>query len=144
MSNYDNYRTARSLLRLGPYERWQVTCIVDLLGKHDNRVAADDRRRIARQKSASMLSLQARGRRVSSIAPYGWTPDPMRPWRLIRQPEEQETLQRILREAKAGKSYRAIARGLDAAGVPCRSGRAWSHQVIGAIVRRAGRNGGEV
>jgi hypothetical protein len=46
-------------------------------------------------------------------------------------------VQRILREAGDGKSFRAIARGLDAGGIPCRSGRKWSHQTVGAIVRRA-------
>jgi hypothetical protein len=57
--------------------------------------------------------------------------------RLVPQPLEQRVVQRILREAAAGKSFRAIARGLDAAGVPCRSGLSWSHQTVGAIVRRA-------
>ena len=45
--------------------------------------------------------------------------------------------QRILREAAAGKSLRAIARGLMLLAFPCRSGRKWSHQTVGAIVRRA-------
>ena len=30
----------RLLLRLGPYERWQVDCVVNLLKRHDERVAA--------------------------------------------------------------------------------------------------------
>jgi hypothetical protein len=132
-----DYQKARSLLRLGSYERWQVECITNLLRRHDNRVAAEKRLRVGRRKSAAMLARQAAGRRVSSIPPYGWTTDPVRPWRLIPQPEEQQVRQRILREDAAGKTFRAIARGLDAAGVPSRSGRTWSHQTVAAIIRRA-------
>lgn len=132
-----DYRKARALLRLGPYDAWLVECIVNLLIRHDNRVAAEKRLRIGRRKSALMRARQDAGRRVSSVPPYGWAVDPVRPWRLTPQPEEQQVRQRILREAAAGKTLRAIARELDAAGVPCRSGRAWSHQTIGAIVRRA-------
>ena len=132
-----DYRKARSLLRLGPYEAWQVECIVNLLIRHDNRVAAEKRLEIGRRTSKAMLALQDAGRRVSSIPPYGWAVDPVQPWRLTPQPEEQQVRERILREAAAGKTLRAIARGLDATGVPCRSGRAWSHQTVGAIVRRA-------
>jgi len=132
-----DYQKARAMLRLGSYERWQVECIVNLLIRHDDRVLAQRRLRIDRRKSAAMLARQDAGRRVSSIPPYGWTTDPVRPWRLTPQPEEQQVRQRILRDAADGKTFRAIARGLNAAGVPCRSGRAWSHQTVGAIVRRA-------
>jgi len=134
-----DYRKARSLLRLGRYEAWQVECIVNLLTRHDTRVAAEKRLRIGRRRSATMLARQDAGRRVSSIPPYGWTTDPARPWRLTPQPEEQQVRERILRDAAAGETLRGIARGLDAAGVPCRSGRAWSHQTVGAIVRRAAK-----
>ena len=132
-----DYRKARERLRLGRYERWQVECITRLLKRHDDRVAAEKRLRIGRRTSAAMLARQDAGRRVSSIPPYGWTTDPVRPWRLTPQPEEQQVVQWILGEAAAGKSFREIARGLDAAGVPCRSGRLWSHQTVSAIVRRA-------
>lgn len=138
------YREARALLRLGPYEAWLVECIVNLLMRHDNRVAAQKRLRIGRRTSAAMRARQDAGRRVSSIPPYGWTTDPVRPWRLTPQRDEQEVRQGILREAAAGKTLRAIARGLDASGVPCRSGRLWSHQTVGAIVRRAAQAGKEV
>ena len=134
-----DYQEARSLLRLGRYDAWLVECLVKLLIRHDNRVAAQKRLEIGRRTSAAMLALQDRGRRVSSITPYGWTTDPVRPWRLTPQPDEQQVRQRILRDAAAGKTLRGIARGLDAAGVPCRSGRGWSHQTVGAIVRRAKR-----
>ena len=132
-----DYRKARSRLRLGRYDAWLVECIVRLLARHDDKVAAEKRLQIGRRTSATMLALQDAGRRVSSIPPYGWTTDPMQPWRLTPQPAEQQVRQRILREAAAGKTYRAIARGLDATGVRCRSGRAWSHQTVGAVVRRA-------
>ena len=137
------YRKLRSL-RLGPYESWLVECIVNLLRRHDNRVAAEKRLRIGRRTSAAMLALQDAGRRVSQIPPYGWTTDSARPWRLVPRPDEQRVRDTILRGAADGNSYRAIARGLDAAGVPCRSGRTWSHQTVGAIVRRAMQAGNEV
>ena len=135
-----DYREARARLRLGRYDAWLVECITRLLKRHDDRVSAEKRLRVGRRTSAAMLERQQAGFRVSSIPPYGWTTDAARPWRLMPQPEEQKVVQRIVREAAAGKSYRAIARGLDAAGVPCRSGRAWSHQTISAIVRREKRS----
>ena len=139
---------ARALLRLGPYDRWLVECVVNLLRRHDERVVAAKRRVANRRKSAAMLARQAAGRRVSSIPPYGWAIDPSRPWRLVPQPEEQRICEAILQEASAGRRFRAIARGLNAAGVPCRLGRAWSHKAVAAIVRRgrweSGEMGGEV
>ncbi len=132
-----DYQKARALLRLGPYDAWLVECIVNLLIRHDNRVAADKRLRVGRQTSAAMLARQDAGRRVSSIPPYGWAVDSSRPWRLVPRPDEQRVRDTILRGAADGNSYRAIARELNTAGVPCRSGRTWSHQTVGAIVRRA-------
>lgn len=134
-----DYCKARSLLRLGSYEAWLVECIVNLLIRHDKRVAAEKRLRIGRQKSAAMLARQDAGRRVSSIPPYGWAVDPSRPWRLVPRPDEQRVRDTILRLAADGNSCRAIARGLNTAGVPCRSGRTWSHQTVSAIVHRAVR-----
>lgn len=103
-----DYRKARALLRLGPYDAWLVECIVNLLIRHDNRVAAEKRLRIGRRKSALMRARQDAGRRVSSVPPYGWAVDPVGPWRLTPQPEEQQVVQRILREAAAGKTLRAV------------------------------------
>ncbi len=139
-----DYRKARSLLRLDRYDAWLVECIVELLGKHDERVAAEKRLRVGRRTSATMLARQDAGRRVSSIPPYGWAVDPSRPWRLVPRPDEQRVRDTILRGAADGNSYRAIARGLNTVGIPCRSGHAWSHQTVGAIVRRAAQSGNEV
>jgi hypothetical protein len=137
-----DYREARARLRLlGRYERWQLECITRLLQRHDDRVATEKRRTIGCRTSATMLARQDAGFRVSSIPPYGWMTDPKQPWRLVQQPEEQQVVQRILREAAAGQTFRAIARGLDDSGVARRSGRAWSHQTVGAIVRRAAQSG---
>jgi len=66
MGNLADCQEARSLLRLGPYERWQVECIVNLLMRHDDRVSAQKRLGIDRRKSAAMLARQDAGRRVSS------------------------------------------------------------------------------
>ena len=61
-----DYRTARAFLRLGRYEAWLVECIVNLLKRHDDRVAAEKRLSIGRRTSAAMLARQDAGRRVSS------------------------------------------------------------------------------
>lgn len=137
-----DYRKARAALRLGNYEAWLVECLVRLLKRHDERVAKAKRLGSHRRKSAAMLARQDAGRRVSSIPPYGWAVDPVQPWRLVPQPEEQRVCEAILQDVAAGKSFRAVARGLDAAGVPCRLGRAWSHQCVAAIVRRTQRASG--
>ena len=39
----NDYRKARSLLRLGSYERWQVECITKLLQSHDQRILPANR-----------------------------------------------------------------------------------------------------
>lgn len=144
MGNFEtDYQAARSL-RLGPYERYLVERIVHLLMKHDARVEAEKRRRNGQRISAAMRARQDAGFRVSSIPPYGSAVDPSRPWRLVPQPDEQRVRDTILRSHADGSGYRAIARELNSAGIPCRSGGLWSHQTVRAIVRRAAQSGNEV
>ena len=68
-----DYREARALLRLGPYEAWLVDCIINLLMPYDNRVAA---------QNAAQL-----GRKTGGMTP-GWrlssTPGPTCPTRSRR------------------------------------------------------------
>ncbi len=61
-----DYREARARLRLGRYDAWLVETIVNLLKRHDDRVAAEKRLRVGRRTSASMLARQDAGWRVSS------------------------------------------------------------------------------
>jgi len=131
-----DYQKARNLLRLNAYDAWLVECIVRLLQRHDDRLAR-------KRKSDAMRARQDAGHRVSSVPPYGWAVDSSQPWCLVLQPDEQRVCETILHEATAGKSFRAIARGLDAIGIPCRFGRAWSHQCVAAIVRRAQQASGK-
>lgn len=134
----NDYQAARTALHLDAYDEWLVECLVGLLCRHDRRVKQHQRRAAHRRKSAAMRARQAAGRRMSRIAPFGWRVDPACPWRLQLHAEEQQVRDLILQQAAAGQSFRAIARGLDVAGIRCRTGRGWSHQCVAAILRRTG------
>jgi site-specific DNA recombinase len=99
------------------------------------------RRQIQKRTSKAMRKYQAEGRRMTRIdrCPYGWRPDPNDPKRLIEDADEQTimatNIQLLRRE---GKGPRAIARGLNDAGLRCR-GKEWSHSSIRSILRRYGQ-----
>jgi DNA invertase Pin-like site-specific DNA recombinase len=95
-----------------------------------------ERKVIAARTRAAMLRHQANGRRMSAQPPFGWTIDPANPARLIRQPDEQAVIRRIVRLRADGLGYREIARDLEDAGIPCRSG-VWYHSTVKGILARA-------
>jgi DNA invertase Pin-like site-specific DNA recombinase len=96
-----------------------------------------EREQIAERTSTAMLRHQANGRRMTHAAycPFGKQPDPLDSARLIDQPEEQSAIAIIQAARAKGRGYKAIARLLDAKGIPCR-GERWHHTTVRSILRR--------
>ena len=95
-----------------------------------------ERKVIAARTKAAMLRHQAAGRRMSAQAPYGWTADPADPSRWVKAPQEQAIIRRIQSLRSQGQGYRAIARTLETAGVPCRGQGGWYHATVKGILTR--------
>ncbi len=109
-----------------------------------------ERKVIAARTSAAMLRHQANGRKMAAQPPYGQRIDPSapftiparpgvpaRPGRTLPDQKEVAQINLILRLRKEGGSYRAIAAEMNRRKIPSR-GKAWTHPLIGRIVRRAG------
>jgi len=98
-----------------------------------------ERSMIVERTSDAMLRHQQNGRRMTraDCCPYGWKCDPADPARLVEVAQEQAAIAIIRAERKAGRSLRAIARGLATAGLPSR-GKQWSPSTILAILNRQG------
>lgn len=93
---------------------------------------------ISSRTKYAMLRHQAAGRRMSRIAPYGWTIDPDNPALLVRN-EEEEAIIGLMRELRdAGMSWRAIAAELDRRQIPPKLGGSWTHKSVAKIVERGG------
>lgn len=96
-----------------------------------------ERNLICERTKDAMLRHQANGRRMSKLPPYGWRLNPENPLLLIRDETEQAVIGRIVELFEKRYGVRAIARMMDADGVPCR-GRTWYHQLIVRILKREG------
>jgi hypothetical protein len=62
--------------------------------------------------------------------------DPDDPARLVRDPDEQAVIRRIVRLHDEGLGLREIARELDDASIPCRAST-WYHTTVKTILARA-------
>jgi DNA invertase Pin-like site-specific DNA recombinase len=94
---------------------------------------------------AALRAKRARNERRGSV-PYGARIDPDHPARsrksglpggLVVDQAELDALGSIRRWKSEGASLRVIARKLDEAGVPTKSGRPWSHATVQGLLRRA-------
>jgi hypothetical protein len=72
--------------------------------------------------------------------PFGKQVDPADPAQLIDHPAEQAAVAAIKAARVEGRGYKAIARLLQAAGMPSR-GERWHHTTVRAILRREAQNG---
>jgi putative DNA-invertase from lambdoid prophage Rac len=88
---------------------------------------------------------QANGKRMGSIAPYGWMIDPASPLNkisglpsgLVEKPEEQAVLEQIRHWRFAeGLSARAITARLNELEIPSRRGGRWIHSTVERICSR--------
>jgi len=111
-----------------------------------------ERELIAERTSDGMVSLQANGRQMSYLAPYGYRADPTDPPReydadgkAIRRkahwlPDdgEQATLKRMIELHTQGHGSYSIARQLTSDGILFRGKVTWHHYTIQRILQRAG------
>jgi DNA invertase Pin-like site-specific DNA recombinase len=94
-----------------------------------------ERLMIKARTKAALAAKRRKGERISRHLPYGKClgPDGL----LVDDPGELAVLARIAGLAVGGKSLRAIAADLNAAGVPAKAGGAWSGSVVGKLMPRA-------
>jgi DNA invertase Pin-like site-specific DNA recombinase len=98
---------------------------------------AEYQREIIRARTkARMLQHQAGGRRMSDRTPWGTRVDPSDHARLIANEEEIATATVIVARKQDGKSFRAIARYLQDAGILRRGKSSWSHVLVRRIYER--------
>jgi len=99
-------------------------------------LAEFERDQISERTRTAMAHLRKGGRRISRFAPFGWDFDHTGT-ALVENPSEQLVLAHIHKQRGTGLTLRAIANGLQAAGVPTkRGGTRWSAKVIRAILLR--------
>jgi len=94
-----------------------------------------ERKVIAARTKAAMIRHQKNGRRMSDLTPYGWTRDPNNPAMMLRDPVEQNIIQRMIGLRNEGNSYRDIAKELTNQNITCRGGK-WHHTTIMNALRR--------
>jgi DNA invertase Pin-like site-specific DNA recombinase len=94
--------------------------------------AAYERALIRARTKAALAAKAARGERTSLHAPYGWRvgEDGVR---LVKVPDEQRILSRILRLRESNLSIRAIADRLNERGLPAR-GKRWHPTTVARIL----------
>ena len=99
-------------------------------------IAERERKVNALRTSLAMKAHQARGLRMSSKPPYGFSIDTEDPKRLVECSSEQKAITRVVELHQEGVSRRAIARAMDEEGHPCR-GSAWNHNQVRTILARS-------
>lgn len=96
------------------------------------------REEIRARTRAKMLQYQSQGRKMSSIPPYGFDVDVTNSKSIIPNAEEQATVASVIDLHGHGMTLRQIARQLEATGVSRRGKASWTHQLVKAILVRAG------
>lgn len=90
---------------------------------------------VAERTKAALSHLRKEGKRISGRLPYGY--DLASDGRtLLPNSHEQEGLRLILSLRKSGQGWRRIAAALNHQRIATKTGRVWSPQAIGAILRR--------
>ena len=76
-------------------------------------IAEYERKMIASRTKHAMRFHMANGRRMGSVCPYGWMPDPADPKRMLPCKREHEVIDEILAKRREGMAYYAIMRWLN-------------------------------
>ena len=100
-------------------------------------VAQWEREVIVERTRDALAELRSQGRRTGGV-PYGWVlaDDGTT---LVADPAEQAGIVRLRELHATGISYRAIARSLDAEGIPTKGGGTWGHQAVARILQSRSR-----
>ena len=143
-------RSTRETLEIAERIEQQEADLVSLSEQIDTRSAAGkmvfrmlavlsefERDQLSERTTAALQHIRASGKKTGGTIPYGWrVADDGRT--LLEEPEEQETIERMVLLRGQGFSYRAIGDQLEAAGIRTRSGKShWAEKVVRGIVAKA-------
>jgi len=95
-----------------------------------------EREVIAERTSQAMIRHQANGRRMGSIIPFGWRPDPQNGKLMLPDESELAAIQEMVRQWEGGTSFKEIAELMESMGVKTRKGNKWQKSAVYEIVRR--------
>ncbi|MHC4063638.1 MAG: recombinase family protein [Planctomycetota bacterium] len=103
--------------------------------------AAEMERNLIRERTKAALAIKrTRGERLSRYLPYGYdlAPDGIA---LAENQAGQAIAGQIASMRASGRSLSRIARELNQSGVQAKHGGAWSHKVVGSVIKRHDDNG---
>lgn len=72
-------------------------------------MAEYERKCISARTRAAMRALQAKGRKMSAVIPYGWRESPDDPKMMVKDEREQAVIEKIMQLRDSGMGYRAVA-----------------------------------
>lgn len=99
-------------------------------------LAEFERDQISERTRTSMAHMRKQQRRISRFAPYGWDLDATMSG-LLANPTEQAHVEHMSALRTSGLSYRDIARALDEACIPTKTGSgAWTAKVVRSLLTR--------
>jgi site-specific DNA recombinase len=99
-------------------------------------LAEMERAQIGERTAAALSHIRSTGRKTGGTVPYGF--DVAEGGKLVPNESEQATRALILDLSAAGSSFRKIADELNGRGIATKTGAAWTHVQVSAIVK-AGR-----
>lgn len=114
--------------------------MIDAFGEYERLL-------IAARTRAALREKKARGERAGAI-PYGLRIDPASPVRsrksglpagLVTDQVEAQAIEFVKRWHAEGLSFRAIAKRLDAEGIPTKGGQPWRQSTVHSLLRRLER-----
>ncbi len=98
-------------------------------------LAEFERDQVAERTKSALGHLRNQGKRISGHLPYGYDLSSDGET-LMPNPSEQAGVRFMLAQQATGLGRRKIAAALTAHGLPTKTGVPWSHQAVGAILRR--------
>jgi DNA invertase Pin-like site-specific DNA recombinase len=99
-------------------------------------LAEFERDQVSERTRAAMAHMRKERKRISRYAPFGWNLDSAGV-ALVPNAAEQEHVARMRTLRASGLSYRDVARSLDVAGIPTKTGTgAWTAKVVRSVLNR--------
>jgi DNA invertase Pin-like site-specific DNA recombinase len=92
-------------------------------------------RELIAERTRDALAYKRKNGQPTSHPPLGFRANGRR-GRMVRVPEELETVRRIIQRWRQGRSYRSIAAQLASEGVKTKRGCRWHHTTVAKVVQR--------
>lgn len=96
-------------------------------------LAEMERAQIGERTAAALAHIRSTGRKTGGTVPHGF--DVVDGGMLVKNEGEQTTRATIAELAASGLSFRKIAAELNSRGIATKSGKAWTHVQVSAVVR---------